>query len=537
MDIPINLWMWLLAALPIIVLLILMAGRQWGANKAAPLGLFLALLTAYFFYRADLSLIGFEVLKGFWSSFAVLLVVWPAILLYEVVSEAKAFVVFRNGLKKVTSNELIQVIAIGWVFTSFLQGITGFGVPVAVGAPLLLGLGVKPLYAVVIPLLGHAWANTFGTLAVAWDALVLQTGIGNDQTLLLQSALWAGIFLWIFNLMTGFAISYLYGGKTGLRKGFVAVLIISTIHGGGQLFLTQINRTLAAFVPASIALIVIFLLSRTKRYGNKWRLEESPVMNRDVNTVGEDEYPENMSVHQAFFPYYVLTAITLVILLVGPIHDFLARWQIGFSFPETETGYGFLNPAHDLFSPISPLTHAGVFLIVASIIGFVFYRVNGWVSTNNGVDIWKRSWNKTIPSAIAVIGFVVMSRIMGGTGQTLVLAEGIAANLGQIYVVFAPLVGLLGSFMTSSNMASNILFGDFQLTTAQILSIESAPILGAQTAGGSIGNTLSPGNIILGTTTAGIIGKEGIILKKILPIAVTAAIIIGAILFFAIILF
>ena len=85
--------------------------------------------------------------------------------------------------------------------------------------------------------------------------------------------------------------------------------------------------------------------------------------------------------------------------------------------------------------------------------------------------------------------------------------------------------------MTSSNMASNILFGEFQLTTANILNVQPAPILGAQTAGGAIGNTLSPGNIILGTTTTGILGQEGEILKKILPIAISAAIIVGAILF------
>ncbi len=537
MDIPINLWMWFLAALPIIVLLILMAGRQWGANKAAPLGLVIATLTAVFFYRADLSLIGFEVLKGFWSSFAVLLVVWPAILLYEVVSEAKAFVVFRNGLKKVTPNELIQVIAIGWVFTGFLQGITGFGVPVAVGAPLLLGLGVKPIYAVVIPLLGHAWGNTFGTLAVAWDALALQTGLESGTELYLQTALWAGIFLWIFNIMTGLAISYLYGGKKGIKKGFIAVMIISTIHGGGQLIMTQINTTLAAFIPASVALIVVFALSKTKWYSDKWRLEESNIMNRDVTSTQADEFPENMSIHQAFFPYYVLTVITLIILLISPINNFLGQFQIGFGFPESETGYGFVNEAQAIFSPISPLTHAGIFLMLASLIGFIFYKRHQWVDNEAGKNILKRSWQKTVPSAIAVIGFIVMSRIMGGTGQTLVLAEGIAETLNLAYVVLAPLVGLLGSFMTSSNMASNILFGDFQLTTANILSIDSAPILGSQTAGGSIGNTISPGNIILGTTTAGIIGKEGIILKKILPIATAAAIIIGVILLFAIIIF
>ena len=91
--------------------------------------------------------------------------------------------------------------------------------------------------------------------------------------------------------------------------------------------------------------------------------------------------------------------------------------------------------------------------------------------------------------------------------------------------------------MTSSNMASNILFGDFQLTTAKILNLDPALILAAQTAGGAIGNTICPGNIILGTTTAGILGQEGVVLKKILPITVSAALIIGSIIFLVLIVF
>ena len=530
MNIPITLGMWLIAALPIVVLLYLMAIRQWGANKAAPLGFLIAFINAVIFYRANVSLLSFEILKGFWSAFAVLLVVWPAILLYEVVSEAKAFTVFRNGLKRVTPNELIQVLAIGWIFTSFLQGITGFGVPVAVGAPLLLGLGVKPLYAVIIPLIGHAWANTFGTLAVAWDALVLQTGLESTPEVLLQTAFWAAIFIWIFNLLTGLAIAYLYGKKEAVKKGLPAILLVSFIHGGGQLLLTQINQTLAAFVPASIALIVIFALSKTKRYNVLWQLKESPIMARLTESIEEDAVPADMSVHQAFVPYYVLTAITLFVLLVNPVRQFLGQVRLGFSFPQTQTAYDYVNPAVELFSPIAIFTHAGIFLVVSSLLGWLFYRKHQWVTKDSYQAIWKRSWQKTIPSSIAVVGFIVMSRIMGGTGQTLVLAEGIASTMGTSYVVFSPLVGLLGSFMTSSNMASNILFGEFQMTTASILNVHRAPILGAQTAGGAIGNTLSPGNIILGTTTTGILGQEGEILKKILPIATSAAIIVGAIL-------
>ena len=86
-------------------------------------------------------------------------------------------------------------------------------------------------------------------------------------------------------------------------------------------------------------------------------------------------------------------------------------------------------------------------------------------------------------------------------------------------------------------MASNVLFGDFQLTTAKLLGFDAAPILGAQTAGGAIGNTICPGNIILGTTTAGILGKEGLALRKILPLTLTAAVIVGIVLFVKLVVF
>lgn len=155
----------------------------------------------------------------------------------------------------------------------------------------------------------------------------------------------------------------------------------------------------------------------------------------------------------------------------------------------------------------------------------------------SGKRVIKKSLNKTIPSGIAVFGFIIMSRIMGGTGQIQVLAEGISLVLGKAYILFAPLVGMLGTFMTSSNMASNILFGDFQMTTAEFLKVDPAALLGAQTAGGSIGGAISPGNIILGTTTAGILGQEGKILKKLLPLTIFTAILLGIILYLTLIIF
>ena len=209
--------MWLMAVVPIVILILLMVKFHWGAAEAAPIGLLAAFIISIVFYKSNFELIGLESAKGIWTSLNVIFIILPAILIYEITNEAKAFDAIRNGLKKFTSNELLQIMAIGWVFASFLQGITGFGVPIAVCAPLLVGLGVKPVWAVVIALLGQAWGNTFGTLAVAWDALVSTTGIQGSSVI--ETAVWASLFIWIINVATGIIISWAYGRWAAVKKG------------------------------------------------------------------------------------------------------------------------------------------------------------------------------------------------------------------------------------------------------------------------------------------------------------------------------
>lgn len=118
-----------------------------------------------------------------------------------------------------------------------------------------------------------------------------------------------------------------------------------------------------------------------------------------------------------------------------------------------------------------------------------------------------------MPSVIGVSALVAMSQVMNGSGQASVLAYGAAQATGPIYPFISPFIGVLGAFLTSSNMASNILFGNFQNLTAGVLELDKTVILAAQTAGGAIGNTIAPGNVLLGTTTAGIVGQEGECLK------------------------
>lgn len=517
MNLTIDLYMWISAVLPIILLLILMIKFRISIVKSSAITLIITLLISKFIYKANLLLIKVETLKGIWSSLNILLVVWAAIFLYEVINKAQVFKILKNELHTIISNKTLQVLTLGWVFASFLQGITGFGVPVAICSPLLVGIGIDPISAVVITLLGQAWGSTFGTLALAWDALVNQTSLSTSKEIFIKTAIYSAIFIWIWNFISGCLILLIYKKNRVKILEILTVFFISFIHGFGQLLFIKINSTLANFIPSIIAIIGILFIDKLPCFE----------MKIDVNKkIKKDSIKQ---LNKSFFTYYILTFLTLVFLLIKPIKNFLNRFNIGLSFPKTETGYNFINYEITNYSPIYFFTHASLFLFISAISGYIYYRNKNWIDKPELKSIFYSVTKKAMPSTLTIISLIIISKLMSGSGQIYVLSQGIAKVISKSYIFISPFIGLLGSFITSSNMASNILFGSFQETTARALNLNLSLTLAAQTVGGSIGSTLAPGNIILGAMTTNILGKEDKILKKIMPISLLSAALIGVI--------
>ena len=119
--------------------------------------------------------------------------------------------------------------------------------------------------------------------------------------------------------------------------------------------------------------------------------------------------------------------------------------------------------------------------------------------------------------------------LMSGSGQTLVLAQGITHVMGRWYALLAGVLGVIGSFVTGSNMSSNILFTDVQVNAAADLGVSSSPLLAAQTAGASAGSMISPSKIILGTAAGGVPGEEGTVLRFTLLTAAILTLVTGVI--------
>lgn len=530
MNLPVDLLTWAGAALPIAALLYLLVWRQWSAVQASVAGLVAALFVAFLLYRAPASLVGVEIAKGVWNSLSIIAVILPAILIYEVSHEVGGFAAIQRELSRLIPDKLLQILALGWCFASFLQGPSGFGVPIAVTAPLLIGIGVRPFWAVLVPLMAHAWANTFGTLALAWEALVQQTSLATDPSLYWPTAWWTAILTGLLCLLAGFIICWQYRGLAGLRRGAPAVLVLGGIQAGGQLWLSQITPTLAALIPATLALGAVFVLARLPFYQRPDVGPRSPMLSDDeAKTDAAAAPPVALGLHEALLPYYILVGISVTVLLTPPIAALLGGWKMSVAFPETVSGYGFVNKASAAYGPVTWLTHSGFFLLLAALSSAAYFSGKRLIGDGGLRRITGNTFKKSIPAAVSVAFLLAMSKVMAGSGQVEVLARGTAAATGSYYALLAPLVGTLGAFMSSSNVSSNILFGQFQESMAQLTGKSPVGILAAQTAGGAIGTMFSPSKVLLGTTTAGIIGQEGAIIKRLLGVALLAAALMGVI--------
>ena len=244
--------------LPIVVLLVLLAVRRWTAPQAGPVGMFAAAAVAYFVLRTPVETLAVASAKGIWDAIFILYVVWAALLLYLVTERAGGYDALRLAFTRFSRDELFIVVALGWVFSSFLQGVAGFGAPIAIVAPLLVAYGVRPIYAVALPIIAHIWAKMFGTLAVGWLATIQVVDLANGTATAFQSA----ILLIIPAVLGGFTVIWMYGRWPAVRHGWPLVLIISAIQGGVQLGMTLVDPVLSAFVAGTVALIALYPLSR-----------------------------------------------------------------------------------------------------------------------------------------------------------------------------------------------------------------------------------------------------------------------------------
>lgn len=500
---PLNLLTWLLAFSPVIVVLVLMLGFRWGGSKAGAMAWFVAVGVAFFFFGAGPRLIAYTQAKAILLSLDVLYIIWTALLLYHIADESGTVRMIGTMLPALTPDRTMQGLLLGWLFASFLQGMGGFGVPVAVSAPLLVGLGFSPVQAVLMSCIGHGWAVNFGSLATSFQTLLAVTNL--PGTLLGPPS---AVLLGISALPCGLIVAFIGGGWQGIRRTFPAVLLLSLVMGLTQYGLVVARVwTLGATGAALVGLVVGFALTRLPAYRQT---------NGQSLTSQVDENGRRRSLPVAFSAYAILVVLAFGINLIEPLRAFLDRFQFTLQFPELRTALGWVTQAES-GRKIDLLGHPGAVLFYSSLLAALIYQRAGYFRPG----AWKRILTPVVRGAVnsslGIVAMVGMAVIMSNTGMTNLLAEGLSRNFGAaFYPLVAPFLGALGAFITGSNNNSNVLFALLQMRTAELLRLNVPLILAAQTAGGSLGSIMAPAKVIVGCSTVGLGDNESVVMRPIL---------------------
>ena len=498
---------YLLALLPILCVLVLMVGLRWGGQRAGPTGLVIGLIVAALAFGLTPQIAFVSQSRGLLLSIYVLAVLWPALLLYHIVHQAGGIQAVASGLEEAISDHGILLIVVAWAFSGFLEGLAGFGLPVAVVAPILASLGVSPVMAVAAVAVGHSWSVTFGDMGVIFQTLISVTKM-DAATLAPPAATVLGIAC----VACGIAAARI------LQQGhrWAVVLILGAMMAFTQGFLAISGLPALGALGAGIVGVGGGVL-----LGNPRKVRRQP-----MSATAQSRAGQSLALRYALITYGGLTIAMSAISLIQPLRSLLTPvvWQP--DFPEVVTTSGFVTPAGpgQIFRP---LLHPGTIIFIVAIISYVIHRRQKLLPPLAWRSALQSTWRAAAPSSIGILSMVGLATLMDHCGMTILLAQGLSAVMGSAFPIVSPLVGMLGAFATGSNNNSNVLFGSLQKSAAILLSLDPRLLLALQTAGGSLGSMIAPAKIIVGCSTVGLSGRDGDVLKQTLPYGIAIGLGIG----------
>lgn len=504
---------WILAFLPILVLLFTILFFKWGAPKSGAVSWFVAMLLGVFVFGADGRLLAFANSKGLSLSLYVLLIIWGAVFLYNVVEKIGAVKVIGDTMTKVTEDRLLQCLLMAWCFASFMQGIAGFGVPVAVVAPIMVVMGFPPAVAAATCLVGHSWSISFGSMGSSYYTIQLVTKIPGAVI-----GPWMAILFVLPMFATGLAVAHIYGGMAAVRRGAPAVIVTTAVMGFMMWFMNFLGAAqLATLIPALCGCATMAVLSRTSWYRADKTAEQ---------LAAQQATGGRMGFHQAFVPYYILIALSIA-SQIKSIAAIFAPYTWGLDFPAMKTALGYAVAAEKMYSRINILSHPAPLLVAAAFLGYVIFSATGRWKPGAAVEALKSTFSQCIPTSIGILTMVMMALIMNDTGMTSLLAQGMAKATGAFFPIFSPLIGVLGAFLTGSNTNSNVMFGALQLETAKVLGISTVIMAAVQSVGGSVGCSIAPSKVLIGTATTGLDGRESEVMNRTIPYCLIITLLVG----------
>jgi L-lactate permease len=553
----------LIASLPPLLLAVLLAGIRVTPWRAAIAAAAAAFVLAWLVWGMPLSLTIAAATHGMaFGLWPISWIVVSAVFFYNLSVESGDFDVIRRSLSRLTGDRRIQLLLVAFCFGALIEGIAGFGAPVAITASMLAGLGFEPIMAAGLALIANTAPVAFGSLGIPVTTLggLLAPMLGHDtQTTTRALSAMVGRQLPIFSLVIPAYLVVLYAGWRRLIEVWPAALTAGASFAIGQFTVSnfvgpELTDALSALISLTSVALLLRIWQPAEEFTEGARLAVAPTTVRDTGN--------------RVFRAYATYGILIVTVLIGQVGNFaglsnlkppanitalLKCGQIGnrlcpdpwigpsaavspqgFRFPVWEFSWPGAYRTQDgkpaalvqreapvvAASSPYPLTYrldflaaAGTLVVLAALLASVPMVILGMspgvVATTFGKTI------RQLRLPVLTIAFILsIATVMNYSGMTSSMALALAKT-GALFPFFSAWLGMIGVFLTGSDTSSNTLFGPLQATTARLSGLSPVLMSATNSSGGVMGKMISPQNLSVGAAGVGAVGREGEIFSKV----------------------
>ena len=524
-----------LAILPILTVFGLIVLFRWPATKAMPVAYVITCLLAFFVWKVPFIQLAAATLDGLITAASILYIVLGAILLLNLQEKSGAIFAIRGSMFLVSPDRRVQAIIIAFLFGSFIEASAGFGTPAAVAAPLLVAIGFPAMAAVMVALIIQSTCVSFGAIGTpiligVHSGLSGQievsnyiTGLNMDfahylKTVGSKVAIIHGITGTLIPLILVVMMTRFFGKRKSWTEGlsvfpfalfaglcFTVPYMLTGIFLGPE-FPSLFGSLLGLFLVIPLAKSGFLIPKKIWDFPpeNSWPQEwVGHTMKYD-----QPEQPK-MSILRAWLPYALVALLLLLSRLLNPLKKILAsvslEWK-GIFGTSIDTSFQFL--------------YLPGFLFLVVVLATLFIQK---ITLRQAGKAVQRSFRTLLGPTIA-LGFAVpMVKVFINSGisdgldkMPVVLANAAAALIGKGWTAFAAVIGAMGAFIAGSNTFSNMMFSLFQFATALKTGTVPGVIMALQTVGGAAGNMICVHNVVAASAVVGLLGREGLLIRKTL---------------------
>jgi len=503
----------LVAAVPIAVALVMLGVLRRPAWQASLAGLIAGLAIATAVWGMPIGIALNSVAAG--MSLALVPVMWivvNALLLYNIAVKSGRFDQFRQWmLDHLPNDRRLVLLVVAFSFGCLLEGVSGFGTPIAITSALLVGLGFPALEALTYTLIFNTAPVAFGALGVPITVLGAVTSLPAPTL-----AAMVGRQLPFFALLLPFYVVGVYGGFRSIRKLWPALLA-----SGGSFAIAQFVTSNYLGYQLTDVLSSLTSLVVTIGFLKIWRPEPDPEF---AVTLGAGIERNGTRVgYGGWLPWVVVSVVVIfwVHANIASIGDVKVQWP-GLHNSVFVTLYQKPYAAVWDFQPLG----TGTAILVAALI------TAAWTRTGVGsvLECIVKTWRQTRIAILTVTMIVGLAYLLNYSGMSYTLGMGVAST-GALFPLVSASLGWIAVFLSGSDTSGNALFGNLQVVAARQVGLDPVLMAATNSSGGVMGKMISPQNIATGVSTTELKGKEGLVFARTFWHSVFLTLLLGVLVF------